>query len=65
MERKDIAQSDHRSSPHLTGTAFFEGKNGQILRDVLDLEISFGRRILEDARRIELSTLPEMAGSEI
>lgn len=44
-------------------TAFLEGKNGQILREVLDFEISFGKRVSEDAWRIELSTLPWMAGS--
>ena len=44
-------------------TAFLEGKNAQILREVLDFEISFGKRIPENAWRIELSTLPWMAGS--
>jgi hypothetical protein len=44
-------------------TAFLEGKNGQILREALDFEISFGRCVSEAVWRIELSTLPWMAGS--
>jgi hypothetical protein len=39
-------------------TAFLEGKNGQLLREALDFEISFGRRVSEVAWRIDLSTLP-------
>ena len=46
-------------------TAFLEGKNGQIVRDSLDFEISFGRWISSDAWRIDLSTLPWMTGLEI
>jgi len=46
-------------------TTFLEGKNGRILREALDFEISFGRRVSADAGRIELSTLPWMTGLEI
>jgi hypothetical protein len=46
-------------------TALLEGKNGQMLREALDFEISFGRWVSEDAWRIELSTLPWMTGLEI
>jgi hypothetical protein len=46
-------------------TTFLDGKNGQLLRKALDFEISFGRRVSDDAWRIELSTLPWMAGLEI
>ena len=46
-------------------TAFLEGKNGQILREALDFEISFGKRVSDDAWRLELSTLPWKAGLEI
>ena len=45
-------------------TAFLDGKNGQIVREALDFEISFGRWISEDAWKIELSTLPWMTGLE-
>ncbi len=45
--------------------AFLEGKNGQILREALDFEISFGRWVSADAWRIDLSTLPWMTGLEI
>ncbi len=51
------------TSSNLAG--YLEGKNGQILREALDFEISFGRWISEDAWKIELSTLPWMAGREI
>ncbi len=46
-------------------TAFLQGKNGQILREVLDFEISFGRRVSDDAWQRELSTLPWMPAMEI
>ncbi len=51
------------TASHLT--AFLEGKNGQIVRETLDFEISFGRWIAADAWRIELSTLPWMTGLEV
>lgn len=38
------------------------GKNGQVLRDMLDFEISFGRRVTADEWKIELSTLPWRQG---
>jgi hypothetical protein len=37
---------------------FLEGKNGQVLRETLDFEISFGRRRSQTAWRVGLSTLP-------
>lgn len=46
-------------------TTFLEGKNGRILHEALDFEISFGRRVSEEAWRIELSTLPWMTRLEI
>jgi hypothetical protein len=46
-------------------TAFVEGKNGQVLRETLDFEISFGRRIDNDSWKIELSTLPWRQGRVI
>jgi hypothetical protein len=47
-------------------TAFVEGKNGQILRETLDFEISFGRWDSGDSNgRIELSTLPWKQGTTI
>jgi hypothetical protein len=60
-----LRNSDRRFSLHLTGTAFPDGKNGQVLRGVLDIEIGFGRRFSEDAWRIDLSTMPWIAGLEI
>ena len=48
------------TSPNLAACP--EGKNGQLLREVLDFEISFGRWIAEDAWQIELSTLPWRQG---
>ena len=38
------------------------GKNGQVLRDILDFEISLGRRVTADEWKIELSTLPWRQG---
>jgi hypothetical protein len=46
-------------------TLFLEGKNGQVLREALDFEISFGKRISKDAWGIELSTLPWREAMEI
>ena len=43
-------------------TTFAAGTNGPILRQVLDFELSFGRRITPDAWKIELSTLPWQQG---
>lgn len=37
---------------------FLEGKNGQVLRETLDFEISFGRRRSPTTWRVGLSTLP-------
>ena len=45
--------------------AFLEGKNGQLLREALDFEISFGRWISNEAWRIELSTLPWLQGTQV
>ncbi len=42
--------------------ACLEGKNGQILREAVDFEISFGRRTASSAWKIELSTLPWKQG---
>ncbi|MEO8157169.1 MAG: hypothetical protein ABI648_05190 [Betaproteobacteria bacterium] len=41
---------------------FAAGKNGQVLREALDFEISFGRRNANHAWTIELSTLPWQQG---
>ncbi len=41
---------------------FAAGKNGQVLRETLDFEISFGRRSANRAWTIELSTLPWQQG---
>ncbi len=41
---------------------FVAGKNGLILRQALDFELSFGRRVTPDAWKIELSTLPWQHG---
>lgn len=41
---------------------FAAGKNGLVLREALDFELSFGRRIKPDAWKIELSTLPWRQG---
>ena len=47
-------------------TAFVEGKNGQILRETLDFEISFGKWDSGNSTaRIELSTLPWQQGATI
>ncbi len=46
-------------------TTLLEGKNGQILRESLDFEISFGKRFSADAWRIDLSTLPWLMGLEV
>jgi hypothetical protein len=46
--------------------AYLEGKNGQILRESLDFEISFGRRTgNRRAWSIELSTLPWRHGAAV
>lgn len=45
--------------------ACLEGKNGHILRESLDFEISFGRRISADAWCIEISTLPWREGATV
>jgi hypothetical protein len=44
---------------------FLEGKNGQVLRETLDFEISFGRRRSPTSWRVGLSTLPWRETMEI
>jgi hypothetical protein len=47
-------------------SAYLEGKNGQILREALDFEISFGRRAVNGlVWSIELSTLPWRRGAAV
>ncbi len=41
---------------------YADGKNELILRQALDFELSFGRRITSDTWKIELSTLPWRQG---
>ncbi len=46
-------------------TAFLESKDDQTLRAALDFEINFGRQSSRNGWRIELSTLPWLAGLRI
>ena len=50
-------------SPSLA--SYLDGKNGQILRDALDFEISFGKRAARGDWRIDLSTLPWKQGIDM
>ena len=46
-------------------SAFLEGESEQILRETLNFEISFGRRMSGETWRIDLSTLPWQEGADI
>ena len=46
-------------------SAFLEGESEQILRETLNFEISFGRRLSGETWRIDLSTLPWQEGADI